>query len=262
MSRITFDISRLVPRFLYKDKNGYAISRAIERAFQYVAAKVENGIAVIQDPEQMPEWRLDEMAGELGCLYDYSGTLESKRYWIANAIPLYAITGTPQAIYDFLGGVFDDIELEEFWQYDGDPFHFRVTVEGVWTPENEAWARNAIAMAQNARSVLDGLRIGCRAAIGISAVGEIKARFYYPFAGELTAGEYPTENILLKIDETPKAGINAQAEALTIAYPLAGTYPDIAQLLEIDGTPMQASEAEEIITPIYYPMCGENSCGE
>ena len=29
MSKITFDISRLVPRFLYKDKNGYAISKAI-----------------------------------------------------------------------------------------------------------------------------------------------------------------------------------------------------------------------------------------
>lgn len=262
MSRFTFDISRLVPRFLYKDKNGYAISKAIERAFQYVAAKVEEGIAVIQDPDAMPEWRLDEMAGELGCLYDYTGTVESKRYWIANAIPLYSITGTPQAIYDFLAGVFDEIELEEFWQYDGDPFHFRVTVEGEWTPETEAWARHAIATAQNVRSVLDGLRIGCRVSIGLSAIGGIKVRFRYPSAGELVAGEYPTENIMWEIDETLKAGFDARGKAQKIAYPVAGTYPEIANMLEIDGTPMEASEAEEIITPIYYPMCGENTCGE
>lgn len=262
MSKITFDISRLVPRFLYKDKNGYAISKAIEVAFKYVTASVEHGIAIIQDPEQMPEWRLDEMAGELGCLYDYSGTLESKRTWIANAIPLYSISGTPKAIYDFLEGVFDEIELEEYWQYGGEPFHFRVTVEGEWTPKTEAWAKNAIATAQNLRSVLDDLRIGCNVVLGISATGEIKERFRFPSAGELVAGEYPTENIMWEIDETPGVGLDVNAEAGKIAYRLAGTYPETAHGLVIDGTPIEAHEAEEVITPVYYPMCGEITCGE
>lgn len=259
MSRITFDISRLVPRFLYKDKNGYAISKAIERAFQYVAAKVEEGIAIIQDPDAMPEWRLDEMAGELGCLYDYTGTVESKRYWIANAIPLYSITGTPQAIYDFLAGVFDEIELEEFWQYDGNPYHFRVTVDGEWTPETEAWARKAIGAAKNVRSVLDSLRIGSRCNIGIMAEGAVLARFAYPLTGaENWAGRWPQTNTLGVIDETGKAGVDASGAAWPFPYPVTGTTPEINTLGIVGENDIEAAQADDTYAMILYKLCGQD----
>lgn len=259
---ISFDIRDIIPAFILADKNGYAMAKAIEAGLKYYVEKSRKGLDIITDVDAMPEWRLDEQAEDYNILYDYSADIEVKRDWVRNAIPYFRKYGTPGAIYQFLSGYFEDIDLEENWQYGGDPFHFRVTVSGEWTPENEAWARKAIERAKNVRSVLDGLRIGCRVSMGLSAVGEIKERFRFPCAGELVAGEYPTENIIWEIDETPRLVIDARAEALTIAYPKAGTYPDIAHMLEIDGTPMEASEAEEIITPIYYPMCGENTCGE
>ena len=296
MSKITFDIKRLVPTFIYSDRNGYALSKAIERAFQYVAKKVEEGLAILQDPDSMPEWRLDELAEDYNILYDYNADIEVKRDWVKNAIPYYRIYGTPEAIVQYLTGYFDSVELEEWFEYAADPFLFRLTVDGTWTPETEAWARKAIERAKNVRSVLDGLRIGCHGSIAMIATGEVESRIRYPSAGELRAGEYPTENIklvidetpnagvdahgeaqkiayemtgtypsiaeLLEIDETPKAGMDACGEAQKIAYEMTGTYPSIAELLEIDGTPLQADEAQEEISPIYYPMCGENSCGE
>lgn len=262
MSKITFDIKRLVPKYIYNDKNGYALSKAIERAFQYVADRVEEGLAILQDPDKMPEWRLDELAEDYNILYDYNADIEAKRDWVKNAIPYYRIYGTPEAIVQYLTGYFNEVELEEWFEYGGDPFYFRLTVDGTWTPENEAWATKAIERAKNVRSVLESLRIGCRASIAMVATGEIKDRFRYPSAGELAAGEYPTENIKWEIDETPEAGLDARGEARVIAYEMAGTRPEIAHLLEIDGTPLEAGEAQEIITPIYYPMCGDYSCGE
>lgn len=258
----TFKIEQFVPRFILNDRNGYAIAKAIEAGLRDMNAVALEGFQCVSDYDTMPEWRLDELAWEYNCLYDYGVDIEQKRAWIRDARPLYRLFGTPQAVYKYLSGYFDGIEVEENWQYDGAPYHFRVTCDGEWTPENEAWARKAIAAAKNVRSVLDTLRLGCQASIAIAATGEIKERIRFPSAGELYAGEYPIENIMWEIDETPRAAIDAHGEAQTIAYRMTGTYHDIARMLEIDGTPLEANEAQEIITPIYYPMCGENPCGE
>ena len=155
MSNITFDIKRLVPRFIYADRNGYALSKAIERAFEYVAEKVEEGLAILKDPDEMPEWRLDELAEDYNILYDYTAEIEVKRNWIKNAMDFYSIYGTPAGIVQYLQAVFDTVTLEESWEYGADPFHFRVTVTGEWSSEVDEWAKKSIERAKNVRSVLD-----------------------------------------------------------------------------------------------------------
>ena len=49
----------------------------------------------------------------------------------------------------------EDAELQENWEYDGEPFHFRMNFPGSWTPEKVAWATKAIQTVKNVRSVLD-----------------------------------------------------------------------------------------------------------
>ena len=157
MSNITFDIKRLVPKYIYNDQNGYALSKAIERAFQYVADRVEEGLAILQDPDKMPEWRLDELAEDYNILYDYNADIEVKRNWIKNAREYYSIYGTAAGIVQYLEAVFDTVNLEEWWEYGAEPFHFRVTVTGEWSEENDAWAKKAIEATKNVRSVLDNI---------------------------------------------------------------------------------------------------------
>lgn len=163
------EIEKLVPAFLMADRNGRAIAKAIERAFQIVEAAAEEAYGIVTDPDLMPEWRLDERAGELNCVYDYNGTVEQKRYWIKNASKLYSVYGTPQAIYNFLEGYFQDVTVSEWFDYGGSPYHFRVTLSGEMTEERLAWARKAIAGVQNARSVLDDVTIDSSSEILISA---------------------------------------------------------------------------------------------
>lgn len=168
--KMTFDINRLVPAFLLSDKNGYALAKAIEKCFQHVVEAAENGLAIIQDPDSMPEWRLDETALELGCFYDYKGTVENKRLWIKNAMPMFSRYGTPQGIIDALEAVFQIVEVEESWQYDGDPFHFRVTISGTeYSPEVIAWTEKTINTVKNVRSVLDLITIDSSTDIVLTA---------------------------------------------------------------------------------------------
>ena len=147
---IDFDIKRLVPRFLYDDKNGYAMCMAIQAAFEYVAEKVEEGIAILQDPDRMPEWRLDEMAEEYNILYDYHADIEVKRDWIKNARKFFCLYGKAAGVVQYLEAAFDSVTVEESWEYGGDPFHFRVIVTGEWSDVADEWA-------QNVRSVLDNI---------------------------------------------------------------------------------------------------------
>lgn len=154
---IEVNIDVLLPRFIMRDKNGYAMARAIEKALKTMCADIKKGVEIVLDVEKMPEWRLDEMAWEIGALYDFSADIEQKRSWIRDSVPLFAAYGTPQAIYNYLEGVFDSVLVQENWQYGGEPFNFRVIVGGNYTAENEAWAMNAIKQTKNARSVLEGL---------------------------------------------------------------------------------------------------------
>lgn len=258
----TFDLRQIFPRFILRDKNGYAMAKAIEAALNYFLAQSQEGLDTLQDVDKMPEWRLDEMAWEMNCLYDETAAVEVKREWIRNAIPLYSIWGTKASVLEYLKGYFGEIELEENWQYEGEPFHFRVTVGGEWTPKNEAWARKAIDRAKNVRSVLDGLRPGCRVIIGFTGSGEIGWRYRYPEAGELTAGEWPDESHPLLIDESGQIGATGESESLTIEYPMTGVYPEINTEVVIDEGGNGGLPSEDIVTPIYYPMCGEGYSGE
>ncbi|MBQ8088476.1 MAG: hypothetical protein IJ234_08660 [Clostridia bacterium] len=186
---ISFNIERLVPRFLMRDKNGHALAKAIERAFQRVADGAQYGIDIIQDPYKMPEWRLDERAGELGCLYDCNGTIEQKRYWIINATNLYAVYGTPQAIYNFLEGYFQTVQVEESWEYGGDPFHFRVTVSGGdYSADKITWAQKAISNVKNVRSVLDTVAIDNSSEIIVTADMDYFPMPYFFNPDEISSG--------------------------------------------------------------------------
>lgn len=154
---ISPNMEKLIPRFLWNDRNGHALAKAVEAGLQMFCQIVQTGIETTLDVDRMPEWRLDEMAWELGCLYDYTADVESKRTWISKAKPLFAALGTRQAIANYLEGYFETVNVEECWQYDGDPYHFRVVVTGEYSESTNAWAMKAIEETKNVRSVLDAL---------------------------------------------------------------------------------------------------------
>ena len=191
----TFDIQKWVPKFILNDRNGYALARAIEVGLQIMNESITEGVKLINNYDSMPDWRLDELAWETNCLYDYNAPVETKRQWIKNVLPLYELYGTPMAIYQYIGSYFDKIDLQENWEYGGEPYHFRVTVEGDWTPENEAWARKAIDTAKNARSALDSLRTGRTCCVVLKEESNASLyNLYYPMTGEVFAGMFPKPN--------------------------------------------------------------------
>ena len=149
-----FTIYDLYPKFLLNDRNGFAIAKAIEAGLRYFLERCQDGLDTLINVEKMPEWRLDEMAWEYNCLYDYNADIYAKRGWISNAYGYYRIHGTAEGMRQYLGRYFGDSRIIEWYEGDMSAGYFDVLVTGMWTDENDAWIRAAVEKAKNVRSIL------------------------------------------------------------------------------------------------------------
>ena len=152
---ITYDIQQIFPNFILNDKTGYAMAKAIEAALNYFLEKCQEGIDTIQNVDNMPEWRLDELAWEYNCLYDYDADVDVKREWIRNAYESFRYHGTAEGVRQYMSRYFGESSIQEWFEFEGDPGTFNVTVAGTMTAANEAWIRKAVAKAKNVRSELN-----------------------------------------------------------------------------------------------------------
>ena len=152
-----YDVSKYLPKFILADKNGYALAKAIETGIQILNDTINEGLNNVYNVDTMPEWRLDDLAWEYNLVYDFNADVDTKRKWISNALQFYRLHGTAAGIVQYLSAKFDSAKIEEYWQYGGDPFHFRVIVSGEWTEENDEWAKKSVRTVKNVRSILDNI---------------------------------------------------------------------------------------------------------
>ena len=102
----------------------YAVGRQIEKLCAYSdAARTYAAIAT------MPEWLLDYMAVELRTpSYDENYSLKTKRELIQGSLLFYTQMGTPAAVNRIIETIFETGYIEEWYEYDGEPHHFRAYV--------------------------------------------------------------------------------------------------------------------------------------
>ncbi len=156
---IDFAIGQTLPDFLLADRNGYALAKAVESALKSMCATVQAGVDAVQDVDKMPEWRLDELAWEYGAeWYDYDATLEIKRSQIKGVQDFFNRLGTPYAVESALSAVYGDGTIKEWFEYGGDPFHFKAyTTNASALTENRKKFIALLDVVKNVRSVLDGI---------------------------------------------------------------------------------------------------------
>lgn len=102
----------------------YAVGRQVEKLCAYSdAARTYAAIAT------MPEWLLDYMAVELRTpSYDENYSLKTKRALIQGSLLFYTQMGTPAAVNRIIETIFETGYIEEWYEYDGEPHHFRAYV--------------------------------------------------------------------------------------------------------------------------------------
>lgn len=151
---IQFEIHDIFPNFILNDRTGYAMAKALEAGVKYFLERTQVALDTLQNIETMPEWRLDELAWEYNCMYDYGADIDAKRGWIRNALNYYQKHGTPEGIRQYLSSYFGEASIIEWFEGGLNPCEFDVSVTGVRSDGNEAWIRAAVEKGKNVRSVL------------------------------------------------------------------------------------------------------------
>lgn len=158
---IDFDVKTIVPRFIMKDRNGYAIAKAIEKALRIFCDVCMDGADAVTNIDRMPEWRLNEYAWEYGIVwYDSTTSVDEKRKQIKYASSVFRMLGTKAGVLDAVEGVFGEGMIQEWFQYGGQPFHYKVYVtddSAVYDRRNEFM--RILGYVQNIRSVLDSVEV-------------------------------------------------------------------------------------------------------
>jgi len=94
--------------------------------------------------DEQPEEILDEMAAALGLgWYDRGAALTQKRAIIKSVNKVFKELGTPAAVKQVAQDYFGVATVEEWWEYGGDPGHFRIKIQAQSITEDqlEAFSR-------------------------------------------------------------------------------------------------------------------------
>lgn len=157
MNKLDFsEIFRLYPPVLKEDKDFNAIGVAL--TIQLLKnAELAGREIIYPEIDKLPEDVLDALAYDFNVeWYDYEGTLEEKRGAIAGCMNIHKSKGTKGAILTALKSVYDDVQVQEWYEYGGEPFHFKITIKHSHSGfEKLTRLLEKVKYYKNARSFLD-----------------------------------------------------------------------------------------------------------
>lgn len=169
---LDFNVVRWAPKFILRDKNGWAVAKAIEAALRLANSAIEDGVRCITDYDYMPEWRLDEVAWELGIFYDYAADIETKRATVKAGAAVYRLLGTKAGVLQALRAGYEHFDMQEWFDYGGEPHHFRVelTNEGGYDFGTLGEIDRIVAYTKRLSSVFDELIVTTELAPSVVAL--------------------------------------------------------------------------------------------
>lgn len=170
------NITDILPEVLSDNANVQALGYAIKKATQRLIDFCQN-ISIYAAIDTVPEQVLDLLAIEFNTqYYDDTMDVKLKRSLVKNTLNWYMYTGTAAAVMELVESVFGSGEIEEWFEYGGEPYHFRIhTFNVTSTDEMIQLAENLVNSVQNVRSHLEEviveiiesmtMYIGCKAII-------------------------------------------------------------------------------------------------
>ena len=213
------------------------------------------------DLDNVDENKLDFLAVECRVLfYNSSLSPDVKRKLIQNSIYWYMKLGTRQAMEEMIDIVFgnENTNVEEWYTYAGDAFHFRVVVGTTVTQTSIKEFLLYLNRVKNARSRFDYLVFQNGISLTIYQRSEYE-KFIYTFCGDFECGTYPDISVAFQPAEVTLTLEGDSMDGRT-DYTESGTTPDIS----VGGAVMENQidiQPEGQDNNIIYSADGETESG-
>lgn len=166
------DIFKTLPPALKKDAGFAALGEVI--AEQLAKNRELSDKAIIYPAiDKLSEEALDALAYDFNVSwYDYEGTLSEKQKTILECMNVHQFKGTKYAVETALRSVYDSVRVTEWFEYGGEPYHFKVIIyDSSNDKEKRARILAKVQYYKNLRSVLEEtvFEIGISSDIAVNA---------------------------------------------------------------------------------------------
>ena len=122
------DYTRSLPPPLKNDPTMTALARFIAEQLQGTVRQIGKNI-IYARIDELDEQTLDVLAYDLHVdWYDYSYPIEVKRQTIRDSVRVHRRLGTKYAVETALGAVFPGTRVQEWFEYGGEPYMFKVII--------------------------------------------------------------------------------------------------------------------------------------
>ena len=129
------DFTNSLPPTLKNDPDMMALAQTISAQLQTTAAEVRKNI-IYARIDELDEATLDVLAYDLHVdWYDYSYPIEVKRRTIRDSIQVHRRLGTKYAVEKALGAVYPGTKVEEWFEYGGQPYWFKIQTSATLTKD-------------------------------------------------------------------------------------------------------------------------------
>lgn len=127
MKLTDIEFIKLLPQFMRDDKANQGLAAAIDEIVPQIARSIEL-LSTWDHIDELSEAELDELAWELNILwYDHGANIDVKRELVKNSDKVYRHLGTKWAVENVINSYFGEGHVEEWFEYGGEPGHFRVS---------------------------------------------------------------------------------------------------------------------------------------
>ena len=160
MKLSSLEFIRLLPMFMRDDGAVKGLATGIDQIVPGLASAI-NRLSTWDSIDELTEAELDELAWELNILwYDTNAPIDTKRDLVKNSDLVYQHLGTKWAVENVINSYFGDGYIEEWFEYDGEPGHFRILSNNP-SLEDEKFAEflHILERVKRATAKLDGVII-------------------------------------------------------------------------------------------------------
>lgn len=220
------DFLTTFPPALRQDESMLALGRLIAEELHITAEETRKNI-IYANIEELSETWLDVLAYDLHVdWYDYDYPIEAKRAIIRDSVRVHQKLGTKAAVEMALGGIHPQSEIEEWFDYNGEPFRFRIVLDTTKSRVEADYDEivKTVDIYKRLTAHLDGLYYQCSMCVVVMPQTEYFL-FSTPMTGQLKTGTEPYRNTVGAVANAV-ISINAQAAGFMTEFVRTGTKPD------------------------------------
>jgi len=227
MNKTVYDVdfTRALPDPLKNDPNMLALGKVIAEELRE-NIKLARITIIYPLIDELPEVLLDILARDLNVgWYDDSYPIAAKRQIIKDSVRVQRWLGTKYAVVTAIGSIFPHTEVQEWFEYGGEPYQFRIILDmtNAKAPADFFQIVRAAEFYKRLTSHLDEIIYQTSVNIVISTETEVFG--HTPLrTGTYRAGTRPRRNIRGGI-ANPQVEIQATGEDYKFNAPRTGTKP-------------------------------------